>query len=208
MSQSHNEHVTCPVCGHEQDFQAWEQIDVADHPELKERLISGELNCLVCSECNAATDVLYPLVYRDPVSYLMIWMLPGADLISRFFRASSRIFLRSSSDFTVGISYLLIVYRFKAFLRRAQPFFQRFAQVSEYVGVGQWDFGQNFLYRFIVEFKGFLAPIQTGGVTKYPVDLGMGDGQLQKNSGQVPERHPVNVRVLEGGLNLRASAWF
>jgi len=80
MSQSHNEHVTCPVCGHEQDFQAWEQIDVADHPELKERLISGELNCLVCSECNAATDVLYPLVYRDPVSYLMIWMLPGENV--------------------------------------------------------------------------------------------------------------------------------
>ena len=58
--------------------------------------------------------------------------------------------------------------------------------------MAQWDFGQNFLDRFIVEFKCFLAAELPGGVAEYPVELGMADGQLQKNG----ERFPSGIRSI------------
>lgn len=47
MSQRQSTTVTCPQCGHSQDFFIWSSLNVSLDPDEKPRLLSGELelNC-------------------------------------------------------------------------------------------------------------------------------------------------------------------
>lgn len=73
--------LTCPSCGREQEFIAWDSLNVTLDPEARGQLLRGELTRFRCAHCGWSGDVLYPLLYHDMEQRLMIYLLPeGGDL--------------------------------------------------------------------------------------------------------------------------------
>jgi hypothetical protein len=52
-------------------------IDVGEEPELKEKLLRGELNYAECPDCGAGGIMSTPLLYHDPEKELLISFVPS-----------------------------------------------------------------------------------------------------------------------------------
>jgi hypothetical protein len=78
MSVNSESNVSCKLCGASQPFATWSTVNVTLNPELKTRLLKGELTRFVCEKCGWAGDVLYPLLYHDMGKHFMIWLWPDA----------------------------------------------------------------------------------------------------------------------------------
>lgn len=68
----------CPNCGKAFEVEAVAAINTERDPELKERLLSGELFIRECPHCGARTLAKFPLLYHDPSEKLMIWLSDGS----------------------------------------------------------------------------------------------------------------------------------
>lgn len=68
----------CPNCGKAFEVEAVAAINTERDPELKERLLSGELFLRECPHCGARTLAKFPLLYHDPSEKLMIWLSDGS----------------------------------------------------------------------------------------------------------------------------------
>lgn len=68
----------CPNCGKAFEVEAVAAINTERDPELKERLLSGELFLRECPHCGARTLAKFPLLYHDPAERLMIWLSDGS----------------------------------------------------------------------------------------------------------------------------------
>jgi hypothetical protein len=68
--------ITCPACGHEQSFTAWQSVNVSLDKDLKQSLLAGELTQFACERCNETGTVAYPMLYHDMEQQLMIWLWP------------------------------------------------------------------------------------------------------------------------------------
>jgi hypothetical protein len=79
MSQRRTTTVTCPHCGHSQDFSTWPSLNVSLDPDEKPRLLSGELHRFTCGKCASQTQVSYPLLYHDMERKLMLYNLEEGD---------------------------------------------------------------------------------------------------------------------------------
>ncbi len=69
--------LTCDVCGTVQDITAYDSVNVTLNPELKQKLLDGELSKFVCRTCNWSTGIVYPVLYHDMKQKFMIWLRPG-----------------------------------------------------------------------------------------------------------------------------------
>ncbi|RKY49477.1 MAG: hypothetical protein DRP86_05215 [Candidatus Neomarinimicrobiota bacterium] len=72
MSSSHKEKITCPTCGHQQPFEVWDSLNASKNPELKEKLIHGDLTTMVCEACQSAVFVKFDMIYHDLNKKMMI----------------------------------------------------------------------------------------------------------------------------------------
>ena len=79
MSMSATNTVTCPQCQHEQDFTVWQSMNVTLDPELKEQLLSGELNAFICQKCAEKTSVAYDTLYHDMRLGLWLYLSHGDE---------------------------------------------------------------------------------------------------------------------------------
>jgi len=80
MSQKHAYKISCPKCRHEQQVELHESINVQESPELKQLLMTNQLNAVTCEECNLSFRVDKPLLYNDPERQIMIYLIPlGED---------------------------------------------------------------------------------------------------------------------------------
>lgn len=70
--------LNCPRCGAAFEVEAVAAINTERDPELKERLLSGELFLRECPHCGARTLAKFPLLYHDPSERLMIWLSDGS----------------------------------------------------------------------------------------------------------------------------------
>ena len=68
----------CPNCGKAFEVEAVAAINTERDPELKERLLSGELFIRECPHCGARTLAKFPLLYHDPAERVMIWLSDGS----------------------------------------------------------------------------------------------------------------------------------
>ena len=68
----------CPNCGKAFEVEAVAAINTERDPELKERLLSGELFIRECPHCGTRTLAKFPLLYHDPAEKLMIWLSDGS----------------------------------------------------------------------------------------------------------------------------------
>src|SRR3989339_22643 len=59
-------------------FQAdvWSLINASSDPELKELVMSGELNLLICPACGTSFYQEVPVVYADPELELLAFLFP------------------------------------------------------------------------------------------------------------------------------------
>lgn len=79
MSQREFTTVTCPQCGHSQEFLVWPSLNVSLDPDEKPRLLSGALHRFTCEQCAAQTEVSFPLLYHDMDRKLMIHYLQEGE---------------------------------------------------------------------------------------------------------------------------------
>ena len=67
----------CRRCGSEARHPAYNIINTAESPELKEKLLSGELFMWTCPACGTDNLLRYPLLYHDPAQKLLLWLSDG-----------------------------------------------------------------------------------------------------------------------------------
>jgi len=73
--------MTCPQCGVPFQVPVFSIIDVKRQPELKNALLSGQLNAAQCPSCGRVSYIAGPLLYHDPnKEFLAIYIPMQANL--------------------------------------------------------------------------------------------------------------------------------
>ena len=73
--------VACPTCGLEAKVTITQSINTREKPDLKARLLAGELNVLACTRCGNTTPLETNLTYYDPDRTLFIVTTPGDEAV-------------------------------------------------------------------------------------------------------------------------------
>lgn len=68
--------LACPNCRTPIRAQVFTLIDVGDQPELKNYLLSGQINVAVCQSCGFTGLLSTPLFYHDPAKQLFLVFFP------------------------------------------------------------------------------------------------------------------------------------
>ncbi|MBX0328208.1 hypothetical protein K2Z83_11020 [Oscillochloris sp. ZM17-4] len=68
--------LACPSCGTPFKTGIYTLLDVTEQPELKQALLSGQLNVAVCPNCQNATMLGAPLIYHDAAKQLCLVYFP------------------------------------------------------------------------------------------------------------------------------------
>lgn len=68
--------ISCPQCQSPMIADVHQVIDVGQQPELKQRLLSGQLNIAVCPACGATGQLSTPVIYHDPKHELFMLYIP------------------------------------------------------------------------------------------------------------------------------------
>ena len=66
----------CPQCGNRNTIKVYRSINVADNPELKEKVKDGSLFLWECPHCGKVNLAKYETLYHDPDGKLMVWLIP------------------------------------------------------------------------------------------------------------------------------------
>ena len=78
MTISGTVHVPCPSCQREHEAKLVQSINTQQSPELKARLLAGDLNMLDCS-CGKRTLLSATLLYHDPDREYFCQACPGGE---------------------------------------------------------------------------------------------------------------------------------
>ena len=68
--------ISCPNCGTPYVADIYQVIDAGRQPQLKEMLLSGQLNYAVCPNCGAGGRIATPLLFHDPAHDLFMIHVP------------------------------------------------------------------------------------------------------------------------------------
>ena len=68
--------LTCPSCRTPLRAQIFTLVDVSRQPELKNYLLSGQLNMVVCPNCGNVSMIAAPLIYHDPAKQIFLVHFP------------------------------------------------------------------------------------------------------------------------------------
>lgn len=72
--------VKCSSCGEVHSIDVYSSINVAQDPDLKEKVSTGSMFVWECPHCGKVNLVKYPLLYHDPQSRVMVWLLPDGSV--------------------------------------------------------------------------------------------------------------------------------
>jgi hypothetical protein len=68
--------LSCPACSAPITAEVWRVVDAGQQPDLKRRLLRGQLNVITCPTCSNLTAVATPLAYHDPAKESFLILLP------------------------------------------------------------------------------------------------------------------------------------
>jgi len=68
--------MTCEQCGEEFRGTVWTGVHVGVDPELKELLLGGELNMVMCPKCSHVAYHEHFLIYQEPTDELIAYVYP------------------------------------------------------------------------------------------------------------------------------------
>lgn len=70
----------CSKCGQQNTVTVYKSINVADNPELKDKVRDGSLFLWECPHCGQMNLAKYETLYHDPVKKLMVWLIPSGEI--------------------------------------------------------------------------------------------------------------------------------
>lgn len=79
MSQTQTYNIRCPQCGSMQDVELYEAANIHIEPELRDEVLSNQLNAVTCQSCDFTFRVDKPLLYHDPDRGFMVNLVPGTE---------------------------------------------------------------------------------------------------------------------------------
>ena len=79
MSNHRSYPIQCPRCQAAQQVELYESINVKDSPELKQALLTNQLNAVTCPGCQFQFRVDKNLLYSDPDRRLLIYWIPATE---------------------------------------------------------------------------------------------------------------------------------
>ncbi|MBQ1342016.1 MAG: CpXC domain-containing protein [Erysipelotrichaceae bacterium] len=72
MPNHYPDKAVCPECGWVHDFTVYPVVNAETDPELKKKLLNGELFTTTCPECQNTFRVIFDCLYHDPAKKIMI----------------------------------------------------------------------------------------------------------------------------------------
>lgn len=73
-------HCRCPKCGTEGEMQTYPSVNSSEDPSLRLKVLDGSAMAWTCPCCGHVQYRQYELLYHDPQSKFMIWMIPGGKM--------------------------------------------------------------------------------------------------------------------------------
>ena len=70
--------IVCQKCGKVFDVDTVPAVNTEREPDLKRKVLSGELFLRECPHCGARTLARFPLLYHDPAEKVMVWLSDGS----------------------------------------------------------------------------------------------------------------------------------
>ncbi|MBR4977685.1 MAG: CpXC domain-containing protein [Bacteroidales bacterium] len=70
----------CTNCGQQQKITVYRSINIADNPELKDKVKDGSLFLWECPHCKQVNLAKYETLYHDPDAKLMVWLIPSGEI--------------------------------------------------------------------------------------------------------------------------------
>ena len=80
MSSFNDIDITCEQCGEEFRGAVWAAVHAGQDPELRDLLLGGELNMVMCPECSHVAYQDHFVLYQDPAAELVAYVYPAAKL--------------------------------------------------------------------------------------------------------------------------------
>lgn len=90
----------CPQCGNRNTIKVYRSINVADNPELKEKVKDGSLFLWECPHCGKVNLAKYETLYHDPAGKLMVWLIPD-DSVSETQMKAIENHTKAMGDYTL-----------------------------------------------------------------------------------------------------------
>ncbi|QAT42471.1 CpXC domain-containing protein [Aminipila luticellarii] len=81
MSKCITNEIECPECGNKQNFVRWQSILADIDPQLKEKVLNGELFVFHCEKCGKKFPITYPCLYHDMGKHLMVYLTTEQEAI-------------------------------------------------------------------------------------------------------------------------------
>ena len=80
MSQVRTEEFECPKCHTKGQHEVWDSVNVDLNPELRDKVLSGEIFLYRCPHCGYELMLVYPLLYHDMKHKFMVFYdLPDSE---------------------------------------------------------------------------------------------------------------------------------
>jgi transcription elongation factor Elf1 len=79
MSRFQERVLECPVCNVEFPARIWSSVNVTLDPQLKDEVMEGRLNRVICSACGFSGRSPDPFLYHDMDKKMMFYVAEGAD---------------------------------------------------------------------------------------------------------------------------------
>ena len=79
MSANRIINIECSYCHHQQGSEIWDIININDNPELKEKVINGQIFLNTCENCKHQLVYDSPCLYLDPKHEYTIYLQPNYD---------------------------------------------------------------------------------------------------------------------------------
>lgn len=80
MSIINDGRAVCTKCGQDNIIKVYKSINVADSPDLKDKVKDGSLFLWECPHCGQVNLAKYDTLYHDPARKLMVWMVQDDNI--------------------------------------------------------------------------------------------------------------------------------
>ena len=70
----------CSKCGQQNTVTVYRSINIAENPELKDKVRDGSLFLWECPHCGQVNLARYETLYHDPAARLMVWLIPEGEI--------------------------------------------------------------------------------------------------------------------------------
>ena len=98
MSLSEKHTVKCISCGNNFEITEWNSINIEDLPELRGKVINGDIFKFTCEHCNTTHNIIYNCLYYDKVGNFMVQLLPGFKADEYIFSEEEEAFIKTFGD--------------------------------------------------------------------------------------------------------------